>query len=145
MKGTTSKLSTVIRVRDLMLKKQQRELSDIEMRQYHENAELTQLRNKHRDAEGAAAGSGKTKAQAMQVSRAFIRSLSRQISQQSAKIDGLKKDEVEKRRQVLETSQAKQMTEVLEERRLLELKKDGARKAQRMMDLSAQRARTGLL
>jgi len=86
----------------------------------------------------------KTKAVDLQTSQAFIQSLSRQIEQQVEKVQEIITQEEGKRGELLEKSQSKQMIEKIDQRRKDEEEKEQERKAQRVIDVLAQRMKSGL-
>jgi flagellar export protein FliJ len=79
----------------------------------------------------------------MQASMAFIQSLSRQIQQQEDLLEGIKQQEDDKRGELVEKTQMRQMVEKLDQKRKDEAVKESDRKTQRMMDVLAQRLRAG--
>jgi flagellar export protein FliJ len=139
MEVTNSKLQTVIRIKNLVLKKQQRELSEISSIHQKENDALEELEQTHHDAMNDAGNEMKTKAQDVQVNRAFIQHLSRQIKQQVQRVEEIDARETQKREEIFETSQSKRMVEELEDRRNAEKEKETERKTQRLIDVLAQR------
>jgi flagellar export protein FliJ len=144
MEVTNSKLQTVIRIKNLVLKKQQRELSEISSTHQKENETLDELEQTRHTAVRDTVKEVKTKAQDIQTSRAFIQSLSRQIKQQEQKVEEIGTQETHKREEIFETSQSKRMVEELDDRRTAEKEKEIEKKTQRLIDVLAQRLQVTL-
>lgn len=144
MRVADSHLGTVIRVKDIQVKKVQRELAVITINRTQEEGALTSLEERQSTAMSDAVRKMKTKAVDLQTSQAFIQSLSRQIERQVEKVQEIISQEEGKRGELLEKSQSKQMIEKIEERRKEELEKEQDRKAQRVIDVLAQRMKSGL-
>jgi len=105
---------------------------------------LTSLEERQSTAMSDAVRKMKTKAVDLQTSQAFIQSLSRQIEQQVEKVQEIVTQEEGKRGELLEKSQSKQMIEKIDQRRKEEEGKEQERKAQRVIDVLAQRMKSGL-
>ena len=139
MEVTQSKLTTVIRVKDILLKRQQKELADIRTQHEEASGVLKDLEDTRDQAYVDAVKTPKTKAVDVQTSEAFIRSLSRQIRQQEQTVTDIGKAEEVKCDEVTKVSQSKRMLEQIEVRRKEEADKEIERKAQRLIDVLAQR------
>ena len=144
MRVSDSHLGTVIRVKDFQVKKAQRELAVIKVNRAQEEGALTSLEERQSTAMSDAVRKMKTKAVDLQTSQAFIQSLSRQIEQQVEKVQEIVTQEEGKRGELLEKSQSKQMIEKIDQRRKEEEGKEQERKAQRVIDVLAQRMKSGL-
>ncbi len=144
MRVSESHLGTVIRVKDFQVKKAQRELAVIKVNRVQEEGTLTSLEERQSTAMSDAVRKMKTKAVDLQTSQAFIQSLSRQIEQQVEKVQEIITQEEGKRGELLEKSQSKQMIEKIDQRRKDEEEKEQERKAQRVIDVLAQRMKSGL-
>lgn len=142
MRVSESPLSTVIRVRDMQLKKTQRELAVIKVARQEEEGRLSSLEEEHGSAMAEAVRTMKTRAVDLQTSQAFIQSLSRQIERQEEKVRDVTDREEGKRVELVERSQSKQMVEKVDQRRREEETKEQERKAQRVIDVLAQRMKT---
>jgi flagellar export protein FliJ len=138
-----SRLQTVIKVKQFQVKATQRELAVIKVHKEQEQSHLTQLEETQSTAMSDAVREMKSRAADLQTSRAFIESLSRKIRTQEQKVEEIKSREDAKRGELVEKSQSEQMLEKLEEKRKTEVEKDVERKAQRMIDVLAQRVRMG--
>jgi flagellar export protein FliJ len=144
MRVGESHLGTVIRVKDIQVKKAQRELAVITVNRVQEEGALTSLEERQSTAMSDAVRKMKTKAVDLQTSQAFIQSLSRQIERQVEKVQEIISQEEGKRGELLEKSQSKQMIEKIDQRRKEEEEKEQERKAQRVIDVLAQRMKSGL-
>lgn len=144
MRVSDSPLSTVIRVRDMQLKKTQRELAVIKVERQTEEVRLTSLEEQQSTAMTDAVRKMKTRAVDLQTSQAFLQSLSRKIEHQEEKVREVTTAEEGKRVELVERSQSKQMVEKIDQRRREEETKEQDRKAQRVIDVLAQRIRTDL-
>jgi flagellar export protein FliJ len=144
MKVSDSHLVTVIRVKDFQVKKAQRELASITISRAQEEGALTSLEERQSTAMSEAVRKMKTKAVDLQTSQAFIQSLSRQIQRQGEKVQEIITQEDGKRVELVERSQSKQMIEKIDQRRKEEHEKEQDRKAQRVIDVLAQRMKSGL-
>jgi flagellar export protein FliJ len=144
MRVSESHLGTVIRVKDFQVKKAQRELAVITINRAQEEGALTSLEERQCTAMSDAVRKMKTKAVDLQTSQAFIQSLSRQIQHQEEKVHEIITQEEGKRGELLERSQSKQMIEKIDQRRKGEQEKEQERKAQRVIDVLAQRMKSGM-
>ena len=144
MRVSDSHLGTVIRVKDFQVKRAQRELAVIKVNRAQEEGTLTSLEERQSTAMSDAVRKMKTKAVDLQTSQAFIQSLSRQIEQQVEKVQEIVTQEEGKRGELLEKSQSKQMIEKIDQRRKEEEGNQQERKAQRVIDVLAQRMKSGL-
>ena len=142
MRVSDSPLTTVIRVRDIQLKKTQRELAVIKVERQTEEVRLNSLEEKQSNAMTDAVRQMKTRAVDLQTSQAFLQSLSRQIEHQEKKIRVVTDAEEGKRVELVERSQSKQMVEKIDQRRRDEETKEQERKAQRVIDVLAQRIKS---
>jgi flagellar export protein FliJ len=142
MRVSDSPLSTVIRVRDIQLKKTQRELAVIKVERQTEEGRLSTLEEKHSSAMTEAVRTMRTKAVDLQTSQAFLQSLSRQIEHQEEKVREVTTAEEGKRVELVERSQSKQMVEKIDQRRRDEEAREQERKAQRVIDVLAQRIKS---
>ena len=142
MRVSDSPLSTVIRVRDMQLKKTQRELAVIKVERQTEEGRLSTLEEQQSNAMTEAVRKMKTRAVDLQTSQAFLQSLSRKIEHQEEKVREVTTAEEGKRVELVERSQSKQMVEKIDQRRRDEETKEQERKAQRVIDVLAQRIKT---
>ena len=144
MRVNESHLETVIRVKDFQVKKAQRELAVIKVNRAQEEGALSSLEERQNTAMSDAVRKMKTKAVDLQTSQAFIQSLSRQIERQVEKVQEIISEEEGKRGELVEKSQSKQMIEKIDQRRKEEQEKEQERKAQRVIDVLAQRMKSTL-
>jgi flagellar export protein FliJ len=142
MRVSDSPLTTVIRVKDIQLKKTQRELAVIKVARQTEEGRLNTLEEAQSSAMTEAVRTMKTRAADLQTSQAFIQSLSRKIERQEEKIREVSTEEEGKRVELVEKSQSKQMVEKIDQRRRDEETKEQERKAQRVIDVLAQRIKS---
>jgi flagellar export protein FliJ len=144
MRVSDSHLSTVIRVKDHLVKKAQRELAVIRVSREKEEGTLSTLENRQSSAMTEAVRKMKTRALDLQTSQAFLQSLSRQIERQEEKVRQVTTQEEGKRGELVEKSQSKEMIVKIDQRRKDEEAKEQERKAQRVIDVLAQRMRSEL-
>jgi flagellar export protein FliJ len=142
MRVSDSPLTTVIRVKDIQLKKTQRELAVIKVARQTEEGHLSTLEERQSSAMTEAVRQMKTRAVDLQTSQAFLQSLSRQIETSEEKIRVVTTEEEGKRVELVEKSQSKQMVEKIDQRRRDEETKEQERKAQRVIDVLAQRIKS---
>ena len=143
MRVSGSGLETVIKVKHFQVKKAQRELAEIKVNREKEQGALNELEVSKDSAMTDAVRIMRTRAGDLQTSRAFIQSLSRQISQQEDRLGEIKQQEDDKRGELLEKTKSQQMVEKLDQKRKDEAVKEVDRKAQRMLDILAQRLKMG--
>ncbi len=144
MRVSDSHLSTVIRVKDHLVKKAQRELAVIRVSREKEEGTLSTLEDRQSSAMTVAVRKMKTRALDLQTSQAFLQSLSRQIERQEEKVRQVTTQEEGKRGELVEKSQSKEMIVKIDQRRKDEEAKEQERKAQRVIDVLAQRMRSEL-
>lgn len=142
MRVGDSHFSTVIRVKDVQVKQAQRELAVITITRAREEGTLTTLEEQQNSAMTDAVRKLKTKAVDLQTSQAFLQSLARQIEIQGEKLRDVISREEGKRVELVEKSQSKQMIEKIDQRRKDEVEKEEDRKAQRVIDVLAQRMKS---
>lgn len=142
MQVGSSRLQTVIRVKDIQIQGSQRELAQIKVQKDQEQGNLDRLEEKQNSAMTDAARDMKTRARDLQTSRAFLQSLSRQIKQQEQTVQSISDKEETKRSELVEQSKSQQMLEKIEDKRRGEAQKEEERKAQRVIDVLAQRMKT---
>ncbi|HUI63230.1 MAG TPA: flagellar FliJ family protein [Bacteroidota bacterium] len=142
MQVGSSRLQTVIRVKDIQIQGSQRELAQIRVQKDQEQGTLDRLEEKQNSAMTDAARDMKTRARDLQTSRAFLQSLSRQIKQQEQTVQSISDKEDTKRSELVEQSKSQQMLEKIEDKRRGEAQKEDERKAQRVIDVLAQRMKT---
>jgi flagellar export protein FliJ len=90
-----------------------------------------------------AARTMKSRARDLQTSQAFLQSLSRQIKVQQNTVQTVTDQEDSKRGELVEKTKSQQMISKVEEKRQAEQAKEDDRKAQRVIDVLAQRVKTG--
>lgn len=144
MQASASRLQTVIKVRTFQVKTAQRELAAIKINRENEEGALTRLEETQISAKSDAVKEVKTRAGDLQTSQAFIDSLSRKIKSQEEKVGQIEERENTKREELVERSQSEQMLEKLDQKRKGEAAKDVEKKAQRIIDVLAQRRRMRL-
>lgn len=137
-------LSTVLKVKVVQEKNAQRELAAIAQKREAEEKHLDQLEQTQDSAIDEATGITRSRAGDLQTSRAFIQSINRQILKQGEKVDDVKNKETAKRDELVERSKSRQMVESLDTRRREEAEKESERKAQRVIDVLAQRMKMGM-
>jgi flagellar export protein FliJ len=142
MRVGPSRLQTVIRVKDIQVKSAQRELAEITVKKDQEQGTLNALEGQKSSAMSDAAREMKSRARDLQTGRAFLQSLSRQIKDQAQAVQTVTDQEDSKRGELVEKTKSQQMIAKIEEKRQNELAKEDDRKAQRVIDVLAQRAKS---
>ena len=137
-------LGTVLKVKVVQEKNAQRELAAIAQKREAEEKHLDQLSQTQDSALSQASEVTRSKAGDLQTSRAFIQSINRQVVQQGEKVDTAKSNETAKRDELVERSKSRQMVESLDTKRREAWVKEDERKAQRVIDVLAQRMKIGL-
>ena len=137
-------LGTVLKVKVVQEKNAQRELAAIAQKREAEEKHLDQLSQTQDSALSQASEVTRSKAGDLQTSRAFIQSINRQVVQQGEKVDTAKSHETAKRDELVERSKSRQMVESLDTKRREAWVKEDERKAQRVIDVLAQRMKIGL-
>jgi flagellar export protein FliJ len=132
-------LRTVLKVKKYQEKKAHEELVHLLQSKDQEEAALSDLNDKRESAMTEAVRVSRSRALEWQTSRAFLRSLSAEIRQKEKKVDEIQLQEDDKRSELVERTQAKQMVENLDQRRQAEIVKEADRKEQRLIDVLAQR------
>ncbi|MBP8975393.1 MAG: flagellar export protein FliJ [Bacteroidetes bacterium] len=133
------RFGTLLKVRKYQEQKAQEELSQIRIQKLREEEALSELAEKRDEEISTSPQKGKVQAADVQVSRAFIRKLTKEIQAQRKKINEIQKQEETKTDEVVERKKAKEMIETLEERYQTQLAREKDRKEQRLMDVLAQR------
>ncbi len=139
-----SRLQTVIRVKDIQVKGAQRELAQIKVKKDLEQGTLDRLEDQKSSAMTDTASEMKSRARDLQTGRAFLQSLSRQIKDQEKTVRTVSDQEDSKRGELVEKTKSRKMIETIEEKRRNEQVKEDERKAQRVIDVLAQRMTTEL-
>jgi len=133
------RFGTLLKVRKYQERKAQEELSQIRNQKLQEKEALSELAEKRDGEISTSPQQGKVQAADLQISRAFIRKLTKEIQAQQKKIEEIQKQEETKTDEVVERKKAKEMIETLEDRYQTQLTKERDRKEQRLMDVLAQR------
>ncbi len=144
MKVSGTGLATVLKVKVVQEKNAQRELAAIAQKREAEEKRLNQLEQTQNSAINQASDVTRSRAGDLQTSRAFIQSVNRQITQQGEKVEDVKTKETAKRDELVERSQSRQMVESLDAKRKEAAEKENDRKAQRVIDVLAQRMKMGM-
>lgn len=144
MNVSSTGLGTVLKVKVVQEKNAQRELAAIAQKREAEEKRLDQLGQTQDSAISQASDITRSRAGDLQTSRAFIQSINRQITQQGEKVDDVKNKETAKRDELVERSKSRQMVESLDTKRREAAEKESERKAQRVIDVLAQRMKMGI-
>ena len=143
MRVGPSRLQTVIRVKDIQVKGAQKELAQIKVKKDQEQVALDALQGQKSSAMSDAARTMKSRARDLQTSQAFLQSLSRQIKDQQTAVQTVTDQEDSKRGELVEKKKSREMISKIEDKRQAEQAKEDDRKAQRVIDVLAQRVKTG--
>ena len=136
-------LQTVLKVKEFQEKSTQRELAAIKVHREAEEGKLGELEQSHNSAMTEAGSVVRTRAGDMQTARAFISSLARQVECQGERVEAAKQQEDVKRGELVERAKSRQIVEKLDTRRREQAEKEIDRKAQRVIDVLAQRMKMG--
>jgi flagellar export protein FliJ len=143
MQVARSRLRTVIKVKHFQVKKAQKELAVITVHREDAEQTLDRLEDTHKSALSEAARPMKARAADLQTGRAYLQTISREISKQTKHVDQVKSEEQGKRAELLEKSQSEKMLEKLEQKRVAEQEKEKEKKSQGVLDVLAQRTKPG--
>lgn len=141
MKVNDTRLATVLKFKQYQERKVHEELIHLLRTKEQEQAVLSGLNDKRETAMTDAVRTSKARVTELQTSRAFLRTLSREIQQKEKQVGEIQLQENDKREELIEKNQSKQMVENLEQRRQAEAIKELERKEQRLIDVLAQRVR----
>lgn len=141
MKVNDTQLATVLKFKQYQERKAHEELACLLRAKEQEQAALLGLNDKRETAMTDAVRTSKARVTELQTSRAFLRTLCREIQQKEEKVGEIQLQENDKREELIEKNQSKQMVENLEQRRQAEAAKELERKEQRLIDVLAQRVR----
>jgi len=142
MSNDANRFKTVLRVKRHQEKVAQQQLQQIQDEHQREQEALDQL---HETREGALNGTiqfGKARVTDVQVQRAFIYKLNRQIDRQTEKVDEVRDKEVEKLDELTRRAQSRQMVEKVDERRRDEAERVVDKKEQGLIDEVANRPKS---
>ena len=133
------RFGTLLKVRKYQEKKAQQELSQIRNQKLTEEQTLSTLDEKRNVEMSESNKPEKIRAKDVQTSRAFIRSLTRDMQTQQEKINTIQRQETNKTGEVVERKQAKEVVENLEDKYQTQMAKEQDKKEQRVIDILAQR------
>ena len=139
MQNVDTGLATVLKVKKFQEKKAHEELVHLLRSKDLEQAALSDLNDRRENAMTEAVRVSRSRALELQTSRAFLKTLSAEIRQKEKKVDEIQGQANNKRSELVERSQSKQMVENLDQRRQAEIAKETDRKEQRLIDVLAQR------
>ena len=134
MTKEVSRFTTVLKVKKHQEKVTQQQLKQIQEEHKQEQDTLDLLHSKREDAVKGTLNFGRAKATDIQVQRAFLFKLSRQIYQQSAKVDEIREEEDTKRQELTKKAQSRQMVEKLDEKKKAEAARQQDRIEQELID-----------
>lgn len=140
MAKPSSRFGTLLRLKKHQEKLTQQQLLQIQRTHLQEKEMLDKLREAREEAMLESYSKGRTKATDLQTHRAFIFSLSRQITTQTSKVHEISKREQATRAELTKKSQARQIVEKLDEKMREEALREAERKSQMMLDEVAQRS-----
>lgn len=135
----TTRLNTIITVRDHQQRQTTRELSQIQRQKLQEKERLADMHGKHSTAMDASFRSPRATARDVQTNSAFLQRLATDIRQQSTAVQKIEGMEEVKREELIERVKAKNVIEKLQERVQAELQKEAAAKEQTLLDTLGQR------
>ncbi|NUN69462.1 MAG: flagellar export protein FliJ [Bacteroidetes bacterium] len=135
----SSRLNTIITVRDHQQRQTTRELSQIQRQKLQEKQRLEEMHGKHSTAMDASFSAPRSTAKDVQTNSAFIQRLATDIKQQTGAVQKIEGMETVKREELIERVKAKNVIEKLQERVQTELQKEAAAKEQTLLDTLGQR------
>jgi flagellar export protein FliJ len=139
MVKAVSQYQTVLKVKQHQEKVAQLQLKQIEDVHLREKETLQRLNERRDEAVEGTSYAGRARATDLQTQRAFVFKLTRQISNQSSRIEEIRIKEDAKRQELTEKAQSRQMVEKLHEKCKAEAAKDVERKEQNILDEIANR------
>jgi flagellar export protein FliJ len=139
MQKSGARLKTVLRVKKHQERMAQQELTVIQDTHVKEVEALANLSSRQEAALGEAGTTKKARATDLQVHRAFIQKLNRDIKQQGTRVHEIEEQENDKREELTGKSQSRQMVEQLGERWEQAQAKELDRKEQQLIDALANR------
>jgi flagellar export protein FliJ len=139
MSNDANRFKTVVRVKRHQEKIAQQQLRQIQDEHEREREALDQLQGTREDAMNEAIHFGKARVTDVQVQRAFIYKLNRQIDHQANRVDEIRDKEVEKLDELTRRAQSRQMVEKVDERRRDEAERVLDKKEQGLIDEVANR------
>jgi flagellar export protein FliJ len=142
MQGPASSLQTVIRVKNLQMKKSERELALIKTKQKQEQGALQRLEESQESAMSDVFRVTNARARELTTKRDFVESIAGTIKHQEKKLHEIARAEEAKRSQLVEQSKSEHMLQKLESKRQAEEGRRVEKKAQRVIDGLAQRIRS---
>ncbi len=135
----TTRLNTIITVRDHQQRQTTRELSQIQRQKQNEKDRLADMHGRHTTAMDASFSTPRATVRDIQANSAFIDRLATDIRHQSTAVQKIEGMEVVKREELIERVKAKNVIEKLQERVQAELQKEAAAKEQTLLDTLGQR------
>ncbi|MER3522569.1 MAG: flagellar export protein FliJ [Ignavibacteria bacterium] len=135
-----TRFSTLVRVKQHQEKLTQQQLMQIRQSHLQEKEMLDRLQEAREEAVKDTYGTGRAKAHDLQIHRAFIFRLTREINRQTTKVNEMKEQEEAKREELTQRAQARQMVEKLDEKSKHEAMRELERKEQHFIDELAQRS-----
>ncbi len=139
MAKTKSQFGTVVRIKKHQEKIAQQQLTQIRDTHLREQEMLTRLNHAKEVAVNEIPSTGKARATDLQMHRAFVFKLSRQIDRQTGLVKEIREKEEEKREEVTKRAQSRQMVEKLDERKQADVVRESDRKEQSVIDELAKR------
>jgi len=137
--GKTTRLGTIINVREIQKKQTTRELMHISEEKKSQQEVLDKMNGEHQSAMDSTFKDSRTRASAVQTSSAFLKRLGTQIKQQTTNVKTIESQEDVKRDELLERSKAKTIVEKLQDKFNEENRKEADRKEQKLIDTIGQR------
>ena len=141
MQVSATRLETVLRVRQMQVKKTEKELAQIARTKEQEQGELDRLHERKEDAMSDVIRTAKARAREVVTKRAFVDTISGNIKHQERKIHEIGQAEDAKRSQLLEQSKSERMVEKLDAKLREEEEKRIEKRTQRVIDALAQRSK----
>ena len=137
--GKTTRLGTIINVREIQKKQTTRELMHITEEKKNQQEVLDKMNDEHQNAMDSTFKDTRVRASAVQTSSAFIKRLGTQIKQQTTNVKTIENQEDKKRDELIERSKAKTIVEKLQDKFNEENRKEVDKKEQKLIDTLGQR------
>ena len=134
-----TRFKTVVSVKKQQEKIAQQQLMQIECAHLTESEKLDRLHETREEAVGGSLHRGRARANDLQMERAFILKLNRQINQQSSKVNEILEKANAKREELSDRARSRKIIEKLDEKKSIEEAKELDRKEQQKTDEVANR------
>ena len=144
MNVSTTKFSSLLKVRQHQEKQTQQELMTIRLKKEHEERQLNLLHQTREEAFAGELQTEKITANEIQNSRAFIKTLNTLIKKKIVDINEISSIESTKIEELVDRTIKKKMVENLDSKQRDILRREQERKEAKIIDMLSQRLKTGM-